>query len=838
MIVKRGLSLVISVILMLMIVPHTYAAASDPSTRNLAIGATYEWSMTPDSDHPDNGTKLTDGMKGNLDINDPQWVGQKGKITREIVFDLGASQSISSINAHFLQHWPDSSTLFPLTVSMYASNDKQNWGKLANKATEHFWVDGPPVDQNYTWEASKDGVPAIEGSVNMIYARYVKVTFTLHPRALSLLDEVEIWGADGKVQGAREVPADTVDYLHPGEATAGISNLSLFYNGYYRDHEKWTKEMIIPEISYVNKQGEPVDWFFDGVLTLGLSAPGGQGFNGGATKAEWSWYLDKTFNADGDMHQLNEATKEVGAKLGQPDHRLKVVIMIPDPGEYITNFGDVDGDGISENFNASEVGEETAAANRKKAVDWWIQQVLQRWEGQNYSHLELAGLYWLEEQISTSASGPDTVRAVNDLIHEQGLKSFWIPHSMAYKSYMWKDVGFDAVAYQLNYFFEDVSIEHIEDAAYTAQHYGTGVEIEFDGRILQDSAFRKRFMEYLQGGIQYGYMTNSFKAYYKGSGPVLAQAAASQDPEIRGLYDNLYNFTKGTFGATNAAPVAEDASFNTTVDQAVSGILPANDADGDTLVYSIVENGKKGKTVITNRASGAFTYRPNAGQTGTDTFKFKVNDGKADSNIATVTVQIASVQTDFQTKLTGTGAVQPGETFAVIYGLTGGAEGIYAQDVTLKYDPAVMEYISAKSRDKSVQIVETDKKTGKLRFVLASEGENHAMNGRENLIELTFKAKKVGKTTSASITVTNAILGNKQGQEFQAAPASMEIVVGKPGDFNGDGLVTVGDLAIVAFHYGKTSQSPDWEQVKRMDLNKDGKIDSADLQEIAKLMIK
>ena len=42
--------------------------------------------------------------------------------------------------------------------------------------------------------------------------------------------------------------------------------------------------------------------------------------------------FDKTFAATGDMQQLNEAAKEVGAKLKQPDHQVKVVLMIPNPG--------------------------------------------------------------------------------------------------------------------------------------------------------------------------------------------------------------------------------------------------------------------------------------------------------------------------------------------------------------------------------------------------------------------------------------------------------------------------------------------------------------------------
>jgi hypothetical protein len=37
----------------------------------------------------------------------------------------------------------------------------------------------------------------------------------------------------------------------------------------------------------------------------------------------------------------------------------------------------------------------------------------------------------------------------------------------------------------------------------------------------------------------------------------------------------------------------------------------------------------------------AFVYTPNAGYTGTDSFTYRVNDGKVDSAIATVTLNVS-----------------------------------------------------------------------------------------------------------------------------------------------------------------------------------------------------
>lgn len=74
-----------------------------------------------------------------------------------------------------------------------------------------------------------------------------------------------------------------------------------------------------------------------------------------------------------------------------------------------------------------------------------------------------------------------------------------------------------------------------------------------------------------------------------------------------------------------------------------SGTLTASDVDLDTLSYSIASQGTKGVATITNAATGEFTYTPNAGVGGTDTFTIMANDGQLDSLPVAVTVNIKSV---------------------------------------------------------------------------------------------------------------------------------------------------------------------------------------------------
>jgi CSLREA domain-containing protein len=92
-------------------------------------------------------------------------------------------------------------------------------------------------------------------------------------------------------------------------------------------------------------------------------------------------------------------------------------------------------------------------------------------------------------------------------------------------------------------------------------------------------------------------------------------------------------------GATipvNRAPLAHSQAVTTTVNTTRSITLSANDPDGDPLTFVIIAQPAHG----TVSEPPKLVYTPGAGYTGPDSFTFKVNDGKEDSNMATVTVEI------------------------------------------------------------------------------------------------------------------------------------------------------------------------------------------------------
>ena len=91
----------------------------------------------------------------------------------------------------------------------------------------------------------------------------------------------------------------------------------------------------------------------------------------------------------------------------------------------------------------------------------------------------------------------------------------------------------------------------------------------------------------------------------------------------------------------NFAPVAYDGLLDVVMDTFAGATLAMTDANpGGSHIFSIVTNGSLGTAFIDDNATGAYTYTPNPGVTGTDSFTYKVNDGIADSNEATITVSI------------------------------------------------------------------------------------------------------------------------------------------------------------------------------------------------------
>ncbi len=105
-----------------------------------------------------------------------------------------------------------------------------------------------------------------------------------------------------------------------------------------------------------------------------------------------------------------------------------------------------------------------------------------------------------------------------------------------------------------------------------------------------------------------------------------------------------------TLTPVNDAPVAQDGNASGTMNDRIDSKLHATDIETATLAltFAIVTPPAHGSVALAQPVAttdssepfATFAYQPTPGYTGSDSFTFKANDGTADSNIATVTINL------------------------------------------------------------------------------------------------------------------------------------------------------------------------------------------------------
>ena len=113
-----------------------------------------------------------------------------------------------------------------------------------------------------------------------------------------------------------------------------------------------------------------------------------------------------------------------------------------------------------------------------------------------------------------------------------------------------------------------------------------------------------------------------------------------------GLADSNVATVQITVNAVNDAPVATDDAYSMNEDAVLvigpTGVLGNDfDIDGNPLTAIVAAGPSHG--ALTLNADGSFTYTPNANYHGGDSFTYIANDGALNSNVAVVTITIASV---------------------------------------------------------------------------------------------------------------------------------------------------------------------------------------------------
>ncbi|MBP1964409.1 glycoside hydrolase family 3 N-terminal domain-containing protein [Paenibacillus aceris] len=145
----------------------------------------------------------------------------------------------------------------------------------------------------------------------------------------------------------------------------------------------------------------------------------------------------------------------------------------------------------------------------------------------------------------------------------------------------------------------------------------------------------------------------------------------------------------------------------------------------------------------------------------------------------------------------------------------------------------------------SVQIIVVDKAAlsaaiadAQSKYDAATEGSNPGQypSGSKAALQaaITAATTVLNNTGATQANVNQAVTDlNAAIQTFTSS-----VIARAVSDVTGDGKISVGDLAVVAAAYGKTSTDSDWNQYKAADVNNDGKVDITDLAIVASSILK
>jgi hypothetical protein len=132
---------------------------------------------------------------------------------------------------------------------------------------------------------------------------------------------------------------------------------------------------------------------------------------------------------------------------------------------------------------------------------------------------------------------------------------------------------------------------------------------------------------------------NTFGQTYTTANGVQANVKFGQRDYL--IQQNWVNDGPGYCGLKiNSAPVTDDMFVVTDEDKTVRFTLWAEDIDQDLLTFSIVTQPKHGTLIaLMSGKNASWDYKPNPDFNGTDTFAFKVTDGKLEAG-ASVTIKV------------------------------------------------------------------------------------------------------------------------------------------------------------------------------------------------------
>lgn len=553
---------------------------------------------------PVTSTLMTDGkFSPNTDIHNNRFFKFNGGGDRTVVFDLTHVSSIDKITASFTQQ-VDWAVNAPSTIQVTVTEDGKTWyevGTMQRNGNNQAFL------AKYELKLSKK-----------IKARYVSLKFPVSGWAGC--DEVEIFGTTSTASakspsnaGFKEVKTFTSKRIEPSKnILKGAKDTCLLY---HNTREGYKVNDLIPYLAYVDENGKMQDVMFDSFLFLIMTTfPSGGAPYAKGVKTDWEWALNDLFGDGKNIKALDEAVAIVKEELGlAADYKYKVILSLYYPSPEITNFGDVDGDGVSENLSKYE--------DTMKAIEWYLNLTDDTFKAQNFQNIELAGYYWFHEAInSEDVMSLRVLNATSDLVHKKGVDFCWIPYFASNGYNAWSEYGFDVAVMQPNYVFKlETPYSNVIDCAKLTAMYGMGIEMEICNDSLSNIQFFKKYMQYVAGGAEYGYMNDCIVMYYQ---EMFAFRDACNSKSIMGrmIYDATYHFIKGDL--KYKPDVISGTTLETTKNTPVSGNF--NFETEKLREFKISEMPEHGTVTINN--DGSFTFYPEKDFVGEVKFSFTYSE--------------------------------------------------------------------------------------------------------------------------------------------------------------------------------------------------------------------
>ena len=158
-------------------------------------------------------------------------------------------------------------------------------------------------------------------------------------------------------------------------------------------------------------------------------------------------------------------------------------------------------------------------------------------------------------------------------------------------------------------------------------------------------------------------------------------------------------------------------------------------------------------------------------------------------------------------------------------------------DIVLTFDGEVFEFVDAEAAAEGTEIIDTILlEEGKVRVIAVN---SDGFNGDVEVDNFILSPKDIDTDVYTDISI-NAMLGKAPSGDVlnvEGSLKSVRVAVTDPADVNRDGVINVGDLAIVVYYNTKNSDSDDWLEARIADVNNNGVIDILDIAYVASRIV-